>query len=286
MLNFQFRLCLWAVLLVAIVLISLWLTVILVDFLNVGQVQVEILDRRYSGLPLVWYWFFREGQLVENLQWLLLGLSTLLIIIVWFELRRQTGKRIQAVLVILFFGLALMLVEDSLNFRHAMSGVVFVPLLQDSTDLSVGEIRMLWEASFYLMLASLMAIPIYLLWKDRLLSPSTFRWLIPAYGVYGLVAFGSALRRIGNWQERFGEYVIYRFSLLELPAWQQSFDLITHRPTWMPPSSYKLGYLLTDHLFEESVELIAAILLLVALTKLANDLIDHYGVSPTRSESP
>lgn len=276
------RLCRWVALVSAAVFTALWLAVLLLDFLNLGEAQAGIVDRSNSGLPLIWYWFFREGQLVENLQWLLLGLSTLLIIVVWFELREKAGKRTQAVLVILFFGLALMFVEDSLNFRHAMSGVVFVPLLQDSTDLSVGEIRMVWEALFYLMLASLMAIPIYLLWKDRLLSPRTLRWLVPAYGVYGLVAFGSALRRIGNWQERLGEYVIYRFSLLELPAWQQSFDLITHRPTWMPPSSYKLGYLLTDHLFEESVELIAAILLLVALTKLAHDLTDHYGVSQSR----
>ncbi|MCH8551354.1 MAG: hypothetical protein LAT62_05415 [Natronospirillum sp.] len=262
------------ILFIAVVcLLAMWVAVVVVDFLNLGELQHQVIAITNSGLPLLWYWLFREGQLVEMVQWLLLGCSAVAMFFTFRQLRSVADQTTQIAMIILCFGLTLMLVEDSMNFRHVMASIVFIPWLTDVSNLTSTEVRMIWELTFYLVLAICMAVPVWLFWKARILSAGTIVWLVPAYGVYGLVGFGSALRRLGSWQERLGEHIIHRFSLLELPAWSQSNELLFNHPIWTPPSANYLGYLLVDHLFEESIELIAAILLFVAMTRLAGDLL-------------
>ncbi|WP_018862383.1 hypothetical protein [Thioalkalivibrio sp. ALJ3] len=249
----------------------LWAWVALADIaaMEVARTDWLLAD---SPLPLLWYTLFSEGRAVEMVQWALLFLSTVLATSWWFSRRSTASSAERLPFLLLASALLLMLVEDSLNLRHVVADD-YLPLLHSHLPFTESFInRLIWELSFYSMLAAMMLGSIATIVLRHRPRRKTLVWLSLAFVVYGSVGFGSALRRIGNWQERLGTWLMERFDLYGLPYWQDALEIM-ERPREIRESySLTLEYLLVDHLLEESVELIAASLLLAALLYLSRDI--------------
>ena len=140
-------------------------------------------------------------------------------------------------------GLFLMLLEDSLNVRHIFSDHYVIPLTQGQLEESIA--RPLWELSFFALLAALMASPLLMLLKgDKLgLALWTPRRLIVAYVIYGIVAFGSALRRLNDWQDRLGHWIIYTLNLDEREPWKSELERVAAQLEADPDFYFTIGYL-------------------------------------------
>lgn len=240
-----------------------WTAVLAIDFLNIWNMQ-EWLIGNLEPLPLLWYELFAEGKPAENLQWAALATGFLSFITVSFRLRLIDSIRYRYALM-LSVGLLLMLIEDSLNLRHVVVDAYFPRMFGDAHNYPHRTYRLVWELIFYSFLSLLMGVPFLAFWLKGVWKGRGLRILTAGYLVYGLAGFSSAMRRVGNWQERLGHYIIEQLNLTALPAWQESFERIEFWRENIPNYSHTLGYLLTDHLIEESVELVAATLLLMGL---------------------
>ncbi len=237
-----------------------WTVIIAVDFLNLFGLQRFTMD--IAPLPMLWYELYSEGSWTERLQWLLLAVALWTTFRLLLLARKQSHTPTYVAATALSCGLLFMLVEDSLNFRHIVSDVYLTAWISDPLP---RRIRMVWEVTFYSLLAVLMATGLWFLWRGHRLPPRLWALIMIAYGVYGTVGFASALRRMGNWQERLGEWVIQTLDLARLPAWSLSMEKMVGWHEVDPTYRFTLGYLLTDHLLEETVELIAAALLAAAM---------------------
>lgn len=247
-------------------LLFAWAAVLAVDFLNLGNAQVWW-TADLEPLPVLWFELFAEGKPAENLQWAFLATGFLAFVTVALKLRTVDRVRYRYALM-LSIGLLLMLIEDSLNFRHVVVDTYFPLLFGDADDYPRRTYRLIWELTFYSMLSVLMVLPLFAFWRRGIWRGTGLRVLIAGYLVYGAVGFGSAMRRVGDWQERLGHWIIERFDLAALPAWQESLARMAFWHENVPDYPHTLGYLLTDHLIEESVELLAATLLVMGLLML------------------
>ena len=265
------RLARIAVILATIWLLSTWLAIALIDFLNAGNLQSILIDAGHEDRMPLWFYLYSEGQWTERFQWILLGAALAIVISIRFRTNHSSFPATLAITT-LISGLFLMLIEDALNLRHIVADIYLPIILSQDQITSIS--RTIWETGFYAFLAALMTLPVLYFWRKNLLSPSTKTWVICAYFLYGVAGFSSALRRIGDWQDRLGSRILARIEISELPGWAN-----LHHKSWIadehgdPYLVYTMGYLLTDHLIEESIELIAASLLLVALVRLREDLI-------------
>lgn len=225
-----------------------------------------------NSLGMAWYGLFSEGKLVERLQWMLLSVGLCAALWVWGQVIKHDGASpLRVPVFLLVAGLAVMLIEDALNFRHVVADQLLAPLHVDSVLPRMT--RTAWEASFYVLLASVMVVPLIVLLRRGVLSAAAQVWALAAYGLYGLVAFGSALRRVGDWQERLGAWIIDRFELLDLQNWRLAQFSIDRWHAADESYTHTLGYLLVDHLVEESVELLAAALLVGAVIAVSDDVL-------------
>ena len=239
-----------------------WVAVLAVDVFNVAGSQSYVM-RESLVYPLLWYHLFSEGSPVEILQWALLAASFGLAVNGFVTASRAGHIGARRLWFLLGAGLLLMLAEDSLNVRHIIASAYLLPALEPALD--ERTVRLAWELSFYAAIATLMAIPFAMLFFGALGPVRPPRRLLIAYGVYGLVAFGSAMRRVGDWQERLGHWLIEVLALRELPAWSNAFGRAERAMETHPDRAHSVGYMLVDHLVEESVELVAASLLLSGL---------------------
>ena len=257
--------------LVATYLGGAWILVAMVDFLNFGGVQSWMREQQ-SPMPLVWYHIFSEGRWIERGQWLLLGGAALCAFSMWRWTRREAVSELDLALLLLFAGASLMLIEDSLNFRHVIADHYLATLFEDST--LPKTVRMAWVGAFYLFLSALMIGPVAVLFLYRSFSKRVYLLTFAAYGLYALAGFGSALRALGRWQETLGDWVILRVNLAELPAWSHTLENMAHWRETIDGYTFTLGYLLIDHLVEESLELMAAGLLLAAFLAIRTELLN------------
>lgn len=244
-----------------------WYMVALVDFQGQPLESFNVV-RAEGGYPLLWYHLFSEARPVEWLQWSCQGVGFCVALTGYVHARRHTRWLERRVFFLLSAGLLLMLAEDSLNVRHMMADAYWIPWFE--SYVSSRQIRMVWESFFYLCLSALMVSALWIMLTSGApwLLPS--RRLILAYSIYGMVGFGSALRRINDWQERLGHWLIERTRAMELPAWEEAYRRYEAALEANPDYEFTLGYLLTDHLLEESVELIAATLLLSGILIVAS----------------
>jgi len=236
-----------------------------------------------NALGMAWYALFSEGGVVENAQWLLLATALSVALWCWAQILVQNPRSsLRTPVFLLAAGLALMLIEDSLNLRHMVSDRVLANAF--FVEPLPSHVRMTWETSFYLALAGTMLASMVLIWRRGALSRSTLALVVVAYATYGLVGFGSALRRLGDWQERLGAYIIARFELLGLPNWADAAQRIEGWRAADPDYTYTIGYFLVDLLVEESVELIAASLLTAAVISVFQETrIVRYQEVPART---
>lgn len=101
-----------------------------------------------------------------------------------------------------------------------------------------------------------------------------------AYAVYGTAAVTSALRHVGNLHDRIGYAFIHAWSLEELPNWVRLEEGRARAREDLGPSMGNLAELMMDFWIEESLELLAAGLLLAALLAV------HRWTVPAASPDP
>lgn len=250
-------------------LLLAWSAAIAVDVFNAFGLQAW-LDEHYSGFPLLWYRLFSEASPTEWLQWALLATGCGFAVAAWLRARRQDDAALQTGWFVLAAGLALMLIEDSLNLRHLFLIEHVRPIL-DALGLEVQHDRLIWELLVYTTLAAVMATAAWLLITRLVHRRLSLAVLVLAYASYGTVGFASAGRRIFEWQERLGEIILARFDLLSIPTWQTADENLALAREQVENFRFELSYLLVDHWLEESVELLAAGLLLTAVILLFRD---------------
>ena len=241
-----------------------WLAVWLVDGLNALGLQSWAIDRWWRTSPFLWYQLFSEASPIENLQWAFLSGGCVVSVLLFRAATRANDAVTRRMAFFWACGLLLMVAEDSLNIRHLFFSNYLAPAVQGG-GLDREYVRLFWELAFYAGLSVFMFVPLYLYWRQRPWGLWWPRRLFLAYAVYALVGFGSAARRVGDWQERLGEWLIAWLDPAGMPSWDRAFRLVREAHERDPESHASLGYLLVDHLVEESVEYIAAALLLSGL---------------------
>jgi hypothetical protein len=220
---------------VATVVLAAWAAMIAVDVLEIAGPQPT---------PL-WVLLFNDG-LIEWLQWFLLPTG---VFASGFLVSRllESGDRGAANFFLFFgIGLALMLVEDAGDIRHAIRSLVHLSIGDRIFGVQTGLVV---EVPYFLLLA---AVPLYALarfgrhiWQDR----RTRRYLIAGYGLYAVAAGASAFRILGNFYIVIGRWV-------DNSLFGGRFAIPQGRT-----QEYAHFYLV-DGPIEESIELIAAACLL------------------------
>lgn len=240
-------------------LLTAWIIVLLVDILEALSLE-DFLASSSAVYPLIWYHLLKEGSPIEFLQWLTLGICLCIAgYSTWIS--KRIGKAALASCFFLFTaGLLLMLAEDSLNVRHLTANAYLLPTTEVFVDPSIA--RTIWEVFFFSLLSILMISPLGMLYMCRTTRAEIPSRLIAGYAIYGMIGFGSALRSLSDWQERLGNWLIGAFDLAEKKAWSMALARSERALKENPDFTFTTGYLLFDHLIEESIELIAASLLL------------------------
>ncbi|MCG5539474.1 hypothetical protein, partial [Halorhodospira sp. 9622] len=147
-------------------------------------------------------------------------------------------------------GFFFLYLEDAHNTRHYITRTLLdvdreTPVLQASIELS-----------YYAFLASVMVLALFLLLRSGTLPKLAKRLFLIGYPLYGLIAFASATRNVGDWYRVVGSWIQER--------------LIEGRTISFPWSdaTYECAaissFVFMDGLVEESIELVAATLLLAA----------------------
>lgn len=232
-------------------MLGTWLLVFVWDFSG-------LIDHRTLG----WALLFSEGSPTEWLQWSALAAGALTCGYLWGR-SEAIGKPYAPFFAILGVGLCLMLIEDAGNIRHGLSRLILGNIL--GLPGGTGPAKSVLDLIVYTALASLMIAP-FLLYARRL-RPRRREGLLFAFGyaAYGLAAFSSASAYVGNWYVRFGNALI-EASGIDMDArlsWSRMAEAMADglRPD--------MGFWLMDFLYEESLELIGAGLILAALLSLA-----------------
>lgn len=263
-------------------LLPAWASVLLFDVLSTS-LSMRI-SRTEMTINLLFYELFAEGRWAERLQWALLTFCAGTVF--WMRLRLTRDMpgvgEIRVPLTLLGLGTLIMLAEDALNVRHIVARLIIASDI--IPDLSDRAIRLAWELSFYALIAALVFFSTVTILRRGFgggnIPGATRRGFFAAFGLYGLVAFGSAMRRVGDWQENLGAFLIARLELGEDPRWLKAQEILVENE-W--DEAWPLSYLLVDHLVEESLELIAAALLASFLLTLRRDLITRTTGAPQSS---
>ncbi len=255
----------------ALLLLGLgWALVVLVDGYGYRVPLTPAPDDMRFGV--LWFELFSEGRVIERVQWGLLGLACLTALFARFSLSATNGDPAVATTA-LAGGLALLLLEDSINLRHVGAYL----LLQRFDDGAIGAsvLRGGFELVYFGLLALMMIAPLVVFARSRVLGRATRRWLFAAYAVYAFAGLFSVSRNLGadgGLQGTFGAWLIDRLDLLSRPNWLDAKTAFSEHLSENDGANGSFGYLLVDHLVEESVELIAAGLLASAIAMMAMDL--------------
>ena len=245
-------------------LVTIYVLVWLIDF---RQVYVPGLTEWKDQFPAQIFWLhtFREAGIIENFQWLFLGLSVLISFLILMKLPESKAK-VKWGWMFLTLGLFLMLLEDSINIRHILSyhfSIHFYDGSVGSLEWQRSGLRTAVEMSFYTFLGSIMLSAFYIIYRYKI-DKSSFIYLTIGFVVYGISGFTSATRNIGNWYEIVGIKILYTLTEGLNLSWNADSIIIYQRP---------LGFYFMDYVVEESLELIGATLILCALISVIQNKI-------------
>jgi hypothetical protein len=241
-------------------LVVTWILVAMIDFANVNDFRGAWAER-FPEEPLVFMWFFNEARLTERLQWLLLSgalLAAAGLCVVCYARGLTSHGRTFFIGVI---GLMVMLFEDSLNLRHALYFDLVMPVLFDEPTL-IHPLRSVTELAVYSVLGAAMLVFFLRVVGLARGAPPAFAFLVLGYVMYALAAGASATRYFGNWYEALGGWV----AALLAPELSEIYATTTLDP------HYTVGFWLMDSLVEESLELVGASALAVALVLIASSI--------------
>lgn len=231
----------------------LLLAVVVVDVYDVGGFRALV--GRNSGLSL-WHHFFKEGSVAEWLQ------AAALLAVVYYAgvgtARRDDadGRAQTALFGILALGAALMVIEDSGNVSQTLGAWV-----NAVGGLPVAAVRM----PVFGLIALVM---VYGPWRYRamlLRRPRILRTFVIGYAFYAFMVLGEILNQLFPFYVRVGGWVREtlfggRMLPIELPPGSGDTLGLTGADV--------MSFFLMDYVYEESLELIGASFLLVAVLRL------------------
>ena len=219
-------------------LAAAWAAFVFIDALNFAGLRDSLVATGLQ-MPATWPHIFREGGPTEILQWLCLGIASVLAATVAGELRSTKQRDADTRMFWMLMSIALMflLIEDAGNPRHYIRDAVFELTGSQTARLAV-------ESLVFMILAGL---PLYALvrYRREVIRFGSAKWyLLCAFLCYGVAGVASATRYA--WYEDAGAifHAVVGSDLLELEH----------------PHFTEVGieFFLMDWLFEESVELLGA----------------------------
>ncbi len=233
--------------LVAVLQLCYWVDI---KFSNVFGLN-DWLQANYDS-PVLWLQMFREGSPTEYLQWFYLGLAALLCMSILVWLYKQKIK-FNPGWILLLLGLVTMFLEDVFNLRHFFSEIVAIYILEydDFYDWVYSLDRSIVEVSVYILLSIIMVVALIFILKDRKVNLFGKKLMVVGYFFYGVAAFGSATRHIGDWYGIVGRKIL----------------LSLYHDYWLPmiEIDYNFCNMFMDYVFEESLELLGASFLLASV---------------------
>lgn len=247
------------ILFVALYLLIAWNAVFAMD------ICVLVSDKDYSPASDFLYYprlidklFFAEGSISELLQRLFLILSACLAATCIIRFKKKKAG-VTAGWWLLAAGLILLYIEDAHNIRHlltAFAGESLPGIDAQSDEWRTSSLRTGLEMAVFALLGAVMAAALILILLQKQSPKVGSRLFVMGYVLYGSIAFASATRKVGEWYSKTGDWIL---SLLpkEVPTpWED----VTYQC-----GLHISGFRLMDGLIEESIELIAASLLLAAI---------------------
>jgi len=210
--------------------------------------------------PYFWMVVFDEASITEHIQWLYLIVILVIIMSHIFINHQKLTKKTALPWFFLFIGVYLMFLEDRFNIRHLGSHLISSNVFGIDTSTAAWRTsltRTSIEVFFYFILASTMICAFLMILRNHTNQSKGIKFLLMGYLLYGLAAFASVTRNIGNWYAVVGTKVLdYIISGREL-GWTASTSKTL---SWKP-----LGFWFMDYVIEESIELLAVTFLLAAV---------------------
>lgn len=237
----------------------------LVDIMHVNVFGIrDIFTEVEEGVPLImWVILFTEGSLTEILQWSLLAISAILASATYIKSRKTKSAALAWFL--LFIGLTIMFLEDSVNLRHELSD--YIGQLAGHNTYSIafhrGALRTTVELCFYSFLGGIMSVAFFKIMRD---SSNAFKgkmYMLAGYIFYAIASIASATRYIKDWYAITGTLIL-NFLIKGKDLTWSADSIIRNNP---------LGFWFMDYVVEESIELMGAACLLAAvIIFFSNDL--------------
>ena len=236
------------------------ITVVLVAW--AAMVAVDVLQIAGSRPTPLWVLLFNDG-LVEWIQWLLLPATVFASGFLVARLLDSSDRGAANFFLFFGIGLALMLIEDAGDIRHAIRSLVHLSIGDRILGVQTGLVV---EVPYFLLLA---AVPLYALARyGRYVwgHTRTRRLLVAGYGLYAVAAGASAFRILGDFYVVTGRWIDDNLfaGRLAVPSGQ---------------SQQYAHFYLVDGPIEESVETIAAACLLGVALAFASQFHEESGAA-------
>jgi len=258
----------WAsrtVLVVGVVyLLATWSAVVLIDVLDIAGIRTRLASGR--DMPQLWWHLFREGGPTELLQWTLLGGTALVAShnAGWFAARRgRSMVRERRFLTLLSVASVLMLIEDAGNPSHMVADSVMRFLGDEGYGVEVAA-----RLPIFLLVG---AVPLYAFvryWPSVGFRRPGGGLLLGGFAAYGVATFSSLpANMLFDFYPRVGRFVTDQLFAGRMIPIERTAD-------WQLRFSAEefTGTLFMDYAYEESVELIGAMLLLAGVLAFAGHL--------------
>ena len=235
-------------------LLACYLAFLAVDVFDVLGSR-ELLGRA-DGKPL-WFHLFGEAMPTEWLQWVWLGATTIVGALAASRAFSAGHRQVARFLLLLSVAGALMLIEDAGNVSHQQAQLL-QQLAGESSLIRVGG-----RLPVFVVIA---AVPTYALiryWPTLRTYPSGHRLFLAGYGIYGLAAFSSVpANLLFGFYGRAGDWALNTLF---------GGRLVPIEDYWgVEGDATNLVFM--DFVYEESLELIAASLLLATALSLYHTL--------------
>jgi len=267
-------------------LLAAWSAVVLIDVLDVAGIRTRL--EGVLDMPMVWWHLFREGSPTELLQWTLLG-STGLVASYhagWLAVSRRGPAplvRERRFLMLVSVAMVLMLIEDAGNPSHRVAGIVMGLLGDDSYLVEVAA-----RLPVFILVG---AVPLYAFvryWPSVGFRRPGGGLLLGGFVAYGVATFSSLpANMLFDYYPRMGRFVMDRLFAGRMIPIERTLD-------WQLRFSAEefTGTLFMDFAYEESIELIGAVLFLAGLLAFSGHVVNTSayaggdGSAPAEADRP
>ncbi len=230
--------------------VCLLLSYLLIYLLDIQEI--------WQGNRKVWFVLFKEAGPIENLQWFVLGLFSIVSAFISGNLWYQNKFHKSRFWLLLSILGTIMVIEDAGNISHSFRTYV-IPLGLAIPGLPDQRIIV------YAIYGLVALYPILIYFKHKLSFPLPFKFIVIGYLVYAFISFSSASQDIISWYQPVGDFLIDFVGsgklYFTLPETYWAYEI--------------LGYLFMDTVFEESVELISAAFLLSGAFAFVDGHLSH-----------